>query len=172
MISYLPRYIFNFIFFILLQVVVLNNIQFSGFVNPYLYVLFIITLPFEIPNWLLLVFGFVTGLIIDVFSNTLGMHASATLFMCYLRPFLLRAFSPRDEYQPGTIPNIHCFGTAWFLRYALILVFAHHFFLFFIEVFSFKHIFSTLWRIVASTTFTMALIYIAQVFALGKPKGK
>ena len=116
MINHLPRYIFNFIFLILIQVTVLNNIQFSGYVNPYLYILFIITLPFETPGWLLLVLGFLTGVTIDIFSNTLGMHASATVFMAYLRPFILRAFAPRDEYQPGSLPLMHHYGFSWFFR--------------------------------------------------------
>ncbi|MBI9062975.1 MAG: rod shape-determining protein MreD [Marinilabiliaceae bacterium] len=172
MISYLPRYIFNFFFFMLLQVLVLNNIQFSGFVNPYLYVLFIITLPFDIPGWLLLIIGFVTGFGVDVFSNTPGMHAAATVFLCFLRPYLLRAIAPRDEYQPGTIPIMHHYGPVWFLKYAAILVLAHHLFLFFVEVFSMVHFFSTLWRAIASTGFTLILIFVAQLFSMGKNKGR
>ncbi len=61
MINLLPRYLFNFVMLILLQVLLLNNLQFSGYVNPYLYVLFIITLPFSTPKWLLLVLGFITA---------------------------------------------------------------------------------------------------------------
>lgn len=172
MINHLPRYLFNFIFFILIQVLVLNNIQFSGFVNPYLYVLFIITLPFETPGWLLLLLGFATGLSVDVFSNTLGMHTSATVFMSFLRPYILRAFAPRDDYQPGTIPTMKFYGPAWFLRYALLMVVAHHLFLFFVEVFSMEHFFSTLWRAIASAAFTMLLVYITQLFSQGKSKGR
>nr|WP_319400810.1 rod shape-determining protein MreD [uncultured Carboxylicivirga sp.] len=172
MISYLPRYIFNFFFLTLIQVLVLNNIQFSGFVNPYLYVLFIITLPFETPGWLLLILAFISGFSVDIFSNTLGMHASATVFMAFFRPTILRAFAPRDDYQPGTIPNMAFYGPAWFLRYALILVLLHHLCLFFIEVFSITHFFSTLWRVLASTTFTMILIFLSQLFGRGKTKGR
>lgn len=172
MISYLPRYIFNFFFLTLIQVLVLNNIQFSGFVNPYLYVLFIITLPFEIPGWLLLALAFISGFSIDIFCNTPGMHASATVFMAFLRPSILRAFAPRDDYQPGTLPTMAFYGLAWFLRYALILVITHHVFLFYVEVFSLKHFFSTLWRVIASATFTMLLIFVSQLFSRGKTRGR
>ncbi len=172
MISYLPRYIFNFFFLMLVQVLVLNNIQFSGFVNPYLYVLFIITLPFETPGWLLLLLAFASGFSIDVFSNTMGMHASATVFMAFIRPYILRAFAPRDDYQPGTLPTMSFYGTGWFLRYALILVFAHHLVLFYVEVFSVTHFFSTLWRVFASVGFTMILIFISQLFSRGKNRGR
>lgn len=172
MINLLPRYIFNFFFLTLIQVLVLNNIQFSGFVNPYLYVLFIITLPFETPGWLLLVLAFISGFSIDIFSNTLGMHASATVLMAFFRPTILRAFAPRDDYQPGTIPTMAYYGPSWFLRYALILVFIHHLSLFFIEVFSITHFFSTLWRVLASSVFTLILIFLSQLFGRSKTKGR
>lgn len=150
----------------------LNNIQFSGFVNPYLYVLFLITLPFDTPGWLLLILGFVTGISVDVFSNTLGMHASATVFLAFLRPYVLRAFAPRDEYQPGTIPVMNHYGFSWFFRYAFILVLAHHLFLFYVEVFSLTHFFSTLWRVIVSSAFTMMLIIVSQLFSKGKTRGR
>lgn len=172
MISHLPRYLFNFVFFTLIQVLVLNNIQLSGYVNPYLYILFIITLPFEIPGWLLLILGFSSGIIVDVFSNTPGMHASATVFMSFLRPYVLRLFAPREEYQPGTIPTMGYYGFGWFFRYAFILVLSHHLFLFYIEVFSLTHFFSTLLRVLSSTVFTLLLILVAQLFSQGKKQGR
>lgn len=172
MISYLPRYLFNFIFFALIQVLVLNNIQLSGYINPYLYIIFIITLPFEIPGWLLLALGFSLGMVVDVFSNTPGMHASATVFMSFLRPFVLRFFAPRDDYQPGTLPTMAYYGTSWFLRYSILLILAHHAFLFFVEVFSITHFFSTLLRILTSAFFTLILILIAQLFSKGKKQGR
>ncbi|MBS2212613.1 rod shape-determining protein MreD [Carboxylicivirga mesophila] len=172
MISYLPRYLFNFVFFTLIQVLVLNNIQLSGYVNPYLYILFIITLPFETPGWLLLLLGFTSGMAVDLFSNTPGMHASATVFVSFLRPYVLRLFAPREEYQPGTIPTMAYYGLGWFLRYAAILVLGHHLFLFFIEVFSLTHFFSTLLRALSSTVFTLILIIVAQLFSQGKKQGR
>ena len=73
--------IIRFVVLVFIQVAILNNIQISGFINPYMYVLFILLLPFETPNWILLVLSFFLGLSIDIFSNTLGMHASASVFM-------------------------------------------------------------------------------------------
>jgi rod shape-determining protein MreD len=104
MINLLPRYVFNFVTFILLQVLLLNNLQFNEFLNPYAYLLFIITLPFSTPRWLLLTLGFLTGFTIDVFLNTLGIHAAAAVFAAFLRPFILSSFAPRDGYEQGTLP--------------------------------------------------------------------
>jgi len=164
MIKTVPRYLLNFILLVLLQVFVLNNIQFSGYINPYIYVVFILTLPFETPKWLLLVLAFLMGISIDVFSNTPGMHSSATVFMAFLRPFVLKIIAPRDGYEPETSPHLRYYGGNWFLKYAAILVFAHHLFLFYIEVFRFSDFFATLLRAVLSSSFSIVLILIGQYF--------
>ena len=79
----------QFIRFLLLtaiQVVILNNVQLGTFINPFLYVLFLLTLPVNMPRLALLPIAMVTGLVIDMFQNTPGMHASACLVMAYMRP--------------------------------------------------------------------------------------
>jgi rod shape-determining protein MreD len=164
MISLLPRYVVSFVLLVILQVLVLNNIQFSGFVNPYAYILFIMVLPFEIPGYLLLLLSFMLGFVIDLFGNTPGMHAAATVFIAFIRPFLLRSIAPRDEYQPGTLPVLQDYGASWFFKYSLVLVVAHHSFLFFIEVFDFSYLFSTIWRILVSAVFTLMFVWVAQLF--------
>ncbi len=91
--------IIRFVVLVLLQVAVFNNIQLSGFLNPYVYILFILLLPFETPSWLLLILSFLIGFCIDIFSNTIGLHASACVFMGYMRPFVLNLISVRDNYE-------------------------------------------------------------------------
>jgi rod shape-determining protein MreD len=164
MIKLLPRYIINFIVLVLIQVFILNNIQLGGFVNPYFYVLFILILPFETPNWLLLIIALFLGLTIDLFSNTLGMHSSATVFMAFLRPHVLKIISPRDGYESETLPQLRFYGAAWYLRYSFILVFSHHLFLFYIEVFKLSNFFATFARVILNTIFTLILILISQYF--------
>ncbi len=168
MIKVLPRNILRFIFLILLQALVLNNIQFSGFVNPFIYILFILLLPFETPNWLLIFLGFGLGFSVDLFSHTPGMHASATVFIAFLRPYVLNIIAPRDGYEPGTFPRIFYYGLTWFLKYTLILVLAHHFFLFFIEVFKFEDFIGTTKRILFSSVFSILLITFSQYFIYRK----
>lgn len=165
MINLLPRYLVNFVVFILLQVLLLNNLQFSGYVNPYLYVLFIITLPFSTPKWLLLALGFITGLTIDIFMNTLGLHTSATVFMAFLRPFILSSFSPRDGYEVGTRPVPSDYGFGWFFKYMAIMVATHHLFYFFVEAFDKKLFLSTLTKSLISTVVSVLFILIAMLFA-------
>lgn len=164
MIKTVPKYIFNFILLVFLQVFILNNIQFSGYINPYIYVVFILTLPFETPKWLLLVLAFLIGITIDTFSHTLGMHSSATVFMAFLRPFVLEIIAPRDGYESETYPQLRYYGGNWFLKYAAILVFAHHLFLFYIEVFRLSDFFATFFRALLSSIFSIFLILIGQYF--------
>ncbi|MFO8000266.1 MAG: rod shape-determining protein MreD [Marinilabilia sp.] len=170
MINFLPRYIFNFAALILLQVLILNNLQFSGSLNPYLYVLFIISLPFSTPRWLLLVLGFITGITIDIFMNTLGIHAAATVFMTFLRPFFLSSFAPRDGYEPGTRPVPADYGFGWFFKYAALMVVTHHLFLFFVEAFSFKSFPATLWKSILSSFVSIVFIFIAMLFTNRRSK--
>lgn len=168
MIKVLPRNIIRFIFLILLQVWVLNNIQFSGFINPYLYVLFILLLPFETPGWLVLILSFFLGVTVDMFTDTIGMHASASVFMGFLRSFVLQSISPRDGYESGTYPRIYYYGFIWFLKYSLLLVFLHHLFLFSIEVFNFKTFHLVLLRTILSTIFSSVLILLSQYLIFRK----
>lgn len=146
----------------LFQVFILNNVQLSGYINPYLYILFILLLPFETPKWLLLIFAFIQGLTIDMFVQTPGIHAAACVFMAYLRPFIASTISSKKDYEPGIQPSIQDLGFAWFLSYAGILTLAHHFVLFFAEVFQFSEFFITLQRIIYSTIVTLFLIIISQ----------
>lgn len=147
---------------ILLQVLLLNHIQISGYINPYLYILFILLLPFDTPKYLLLILGFLLGLNVDIFSNTPGIHASATTFLAFIRPAVIRLISSRDVLELNTPPRLSYLGFHWFLKYSLILVLAHHFFLFYVEVFTLKGFIFTFSRCVLSSAFTLVLIIISQ----------
>ena len=160
---------FRFVLLIFLQLFVLNNIQFSGYVNPYLYVLFILLLPFETPGWLMLILAFAMGLIIDIASGIIGYHSFATVFMAYFRFHLLRFIAPHDGYEPGMSPTIQSLGFQWFLRYAAISVLAHHLVLFWIESFRFADFFPATLRALASSIFTIFLVLIFQFLSM-KPK--
>lgn len=157
---------------VLFQGLILNNIELGGYVNPYLYVLLILLLPFEMPAWVGLLVAFVVGISIDIFTSTLGIHTSAALFMGFARKYVLKLIEPRGGYEFGTEPQIQYMGLSWFLIYSGILVLAHHLFLFFIESFTFSHFFSTLGRTLLSSIFTIVLILITQLFSYKPGKRK
>ncbi|HAH23289.1 MAG TPA: rod shape-determining protein MreD [Prolixibacteraceae bacterium] len=162
MIKDFGRYVIMFVLLVLIQVLILNNIQFSGFVNPYVYILFILLLPFTIPGYLLLGLSFLLGLSIDIFNNTLGVHAGATVLLGFLRPGIANLISSREIIEKGNTPNMKQLGFASFLKYVVISVFIHHLFLFYAEAFSFGGFFHTLVRCVLSSAFSIVIILASQ----------
>jgi rod shape-determining protein MreD len=154
-----------------IQVFLLDHINIGGSVNPYIYVLFILLLPFETPGWLLLILAFLLGIIIDLFSGTMGMHASATVLMAFLRPFVMRSVSAQRDFESGMKITIFETGFRWFFLYTFILVLVHHIALFFIEVFRLSGFFHTLTMALYSAVFTTLLIIVFQyLFAFRKQK--
>jgi rod shape-determining protein MreD len=168
MINRILRFTVIFVLLLLLQVLLFNNIEFSGYVNPFVYIMFILLLPVEIPSWLLLILSFATGLIIDFFTGTPGMHCASTVLAGFLRPYVLRIISPRDGYEPGTDPSMAIYGFRWFLIYASIIVLVHHIALFYLEVFRFADFFRTLVRVLLSSLFSITFILLLEFIRKGK----
>lgn len=160
-------YIAIFIIIMLIQVLFMNNMQFSKFVNPYFYVVFILIMPVSTPRYTMLLLGFLLGLSIDIFSNTPGIHTSATVFMAFLRPMVVNP-STIDDADVILPISIYRFGFWWFVKYAGILILLHHLFLFFIEMFTFDNFFTTLSRSFFSTIFTFVFVVISQFLMFRK----
>ncbi|MCK5821640.1 MAG: hypothetical protein KAH17_07135 [Bacteroidales bacterium] len=158
---------FYFVALIFFQILVLNNMQFSSYLNPYCYVLLILILPFDTPGWLLLSIAFFLGMTMDVFPQgwtgagaSLGFHTFATVLVAFIRPFVLKWINPRDEYEIGSRPGASDFGLRWYLTYSLIIVGIHHFTLFLLESMSFVRIPETFLRTILSASFTLLLILL------------
>jgi rod shape-determining protein MreD len=165
------NHIISFFVLVLVQAVVLNQIDLGGYINPYLYILFILGLPFETPKWLLMLLGFLLGICLDAFTDTLGIHASACTFLATIRPMLLKLIAPRDGYEAGQKPAIGSMGLTWFLKYVIILTLLHHFWLFFIEGFRANLILINFWRTILSSLFTIILIILVEYLTMNKKRG-
>jgi len=149
--------IFRFLLLVLFQVLVLNNIQFLGYINPYLYLLFILALPVQMPRWFLLILAFILGLSIDIFSNTIGMHAFATVFVAFFRDRIIKLFTNIEEGNNPT-PSFYTFGVSAYVKYVVLMVLIHHTTLFLLEAFSIAHIWIMLAKILLSSLVTILLI--------------
>jgi len=154
--------IVRFILLVFAQIYVFNKIQVSGFINPQVYVLFILMLPFEISGFWLLSFAFMMGLTVDFFQHTPGMHAAASVTLAFLRPGVIRLVGKKEDLEPWQYPNVRDAGSMWFLAYVLILVFLHHLFLFYLEVFRFSEFFHTLLKVLINTVLTTLIIMLIQ----------
>lgn len=162
--------IIRFLFLIPVQVLILNHINFGGYINPYLYVYFILLLPLEIPGWLLLISAFFMGFSIDLFSHTPGLHSAATVLMAFFRPLVIRSVGSRKDYESGMQPGIKDLGFVWFFTYSLILIFIHHLAFFYLEVFRFSNFFDTAERVIYSTISTLLLVIITQFLFANRSK--
>ncbi len=158
--------IFRFILLVLLQVLLLNNINFLGYINPYLYVLFLILYPFNTPQSLFLLISFLLGITIDTFEDSGGINAAACVIIAYIRPAILRfSFGVSYDYQTVKLASTP-YGAR--VGYIIIVVFLHHFILFTLEMFDFSHIFLILKKTLFSGIFTCVLVLIS--LTLFKPK--
>jgi len=164
MIKDLLKYLLQFGVLVLAQLLIFNNIELSGYINPYIYVLFVLLLPFEVPRVVHLTGSLILGLLIDLFMGTPGVHSSATVFMAFARPMVLAMFSPREGYQTGTLPRMTNFGLEWFVKYTVTLVLLHHFTLFYLEVLTLHYFFSTFLRALLSSLLTSFILIISQYF--------
>ncbi len=161
MIGILWKYTVMFTTLVLVQVLIFNQVQFSGFFNPYVYVLFVLLLPISTPRYAILILGFLLGFTIDIFSNSLGVHSAATVFIAYIRPLVIRLITNRED-DKSDYPGLHQNKLVWFVSYVTIIVFIHHLLLFYIEVYTFANFFSTLFRVVLSSIFTIIVIVLSQ----------
>ncbi len=148
---------FRFALLVLLQVLVLNNIQFLGYINPYLYILFLFSLPVQLPRWVSLLLAFGLGLTIDAFSNTMGMHAFASVLLAFLRNGIIKLFISIEEGSNPT-PSFYSFGVSAYVKYVVTLTLIHHSCLFILEAFSFAHFWMLASKIILSTIVTILLI--------------
>lgn len=162
------RNIIRFVLLIAVQVLLLNNMNLSGYLNPTIYILFILLLPTDINKSILLLLAFAAGYTIDIFANTPGLNASATLMMSFVMPSVRNLFFKNIDFSPGEEPNLKKVGLSGFFRYTLVLVFIHHFTLFFLESFSFSLFFFTLARIALGTLLSTLIIIITMLLFSSK----
>lgn len=152
----------RFVLLVLLQVLIVQNIHLGAYVILFPYILFILLLPFETPRLLVMFLAFVTGLVVDMFYDTAGIHAAVCTLIGYSRYYILKVLSPREGYDPGLTPTIQSMGPVWFITYAASMIFIHHLFFFYLEIFRFSEFFSTLLRVFMSTIGTFAFVYVIQ----------
>lgn len=151
----------QFIVLVLLQVTVLNHINFLGDINPYLYVIFICLFPINNNRLAFIFLSFLLGLSIDLFSDSGGVHAAASVTIAFIRPVILK-FSFGSVYEHQTIKFKHVdFGAK--IIYFIILVFIHHLILFSLEIFNLSNILLVLKKTLFSSTFTILLCMITTI---------
>lgn len=161
------RHIIRFAGLVLLQVLVLNNILFYGYLNPYVYVLFILLLPQQTSRGWLLILAFLMGACIDLFENSGGVHIAATVALAWLRPVLLRTATRKrgTDFEELRIDRL---GLSSRITYTGLAVFIHHFLLFALEAYRLADLGTVLVRSFVSSIFTAVFILILQLWQMQK----
>ncbi|QHT68619.1 Rod shape-determining protein MreD [Rhodocytophaga rosea] len=154
--------IFYFIIYLALQVFLMRNMVLFDVGFCFIYIAFLLLLPFDTNSVLLLLLGFGTGLLVDIFYDTMGIHAAASTFIMYLRPYVIMFITPRGGYEQNMRLNMQSMGLEWFLPYMLSLTFIHHTILFFVEASQLSLFLFTLLKVVCSTVFTCVIIILIQ----------
>ena len=128
----------------------------------FVYIAFLLLLPFDISKVMLLILGFSTGVLVDVFYDTIGIHAAACTLLAYIRPYVIMFTTPRGGYEANMRLSLQGMGNDWFIPYILILTFIHHSVLFFLEAIQLDLFLFTLSKAVSSTLFTCVVIVLVQ----------
>jgi len=164
------RLSFQLLSLVFLQVLVLNKILLFGYATPMVYPLFILSLPVNMPRWFELLLAFFMGLLIDLFSNTGGMHAFSLVLLAFIRPVILTIMSPKEGYDPGEKPSFYRQGPVWFSVYIALTLFIHHLIFYILEIFSISYTSYIIERTLASLTFSFLLILLIEVIFFINPK--
>ena len=152
----------NFVIFFIIQILVVRKLVLFDVAFCYVYLAFLLLLPIELSVMTAMLLGFITGLFVDIFYNTFGIHAAACVFIMYIRKLWIDFLTPRGGYDIGSIPSPRSQGLQWFLTYAFHLLLIHHILIFFIEIGGFQLFSYTVLKAIASTGFSLIMILVIQ----------
>jgi hypothetical protein len=150
----------------LAQIVVFKQITFSlggmAFIHFLIYPMVILLMPIKTPRPVLLVTAFIFGLGLDMFYDSIGIHAAALVFTAYFRNLVIAFIEPIEGYNMNDVPTIKNMGIGWFVTYTSILLLFHIFVYFSIEAFSFVYIFEIFLNSIFSFIISFIVIIILQ----------
>lgn len=152
----------RFIVLIFIQAFLLKNIGYYNLATPFLYILFILLLPFETSNWLLFLLAFLTGLTVDAFYDTVGLNAAACSVLALVRIIFINITVQRQGFENEPEPRLGIMGFRWFFFYTVILTIFHHLTLIFLEAFSLSELRYILIRFLLCSLFTVFLILVSE----------
>ncbi|GAA4240761.1 rod shape-determining protein MreD [Winogradskyella damuponensis] len=157
----------RFILLLLTQVVICNQINFLGYINPYIYIIFIFLFPIREERLVLLLVSFLLGMFVDMFSDSGGVHAAAAVSLAYVRPILLKsAFGMLYEHQSIKFSNTDMGSLISYISLGTLI---HHLILFSLEIFNISNILLILQKTLFSSIFTIILsVLIIILFSRNK----
>ncbi len=154
--------IVSFIILVPLQVLVFRNFVFFNLGFCFIYLLLLLSIPIETSITIGMIIALVAGLIIDLFYQTIGIHASAGVLMMFLKPYWLRINVPRSGYEVSHLPLIKSYGLGWFIVYSLPLILIYSLAALFIEAGNTGLFWIILLKALVTTVVTLFFVVIVQ----------
>ncbi len=155
--------VFAILIFTGVQVAMLKNLVLFDTAFCFIYIGFLLFLPFESGRTGLLLLGFLLGFVVDIFYDSLGIHAAAGVLIAFIRPAWINVLTPQGGYELNASPFLKQTGVTWFVSYTFALIFIHHLAIFFIEAGGFSMFFFTLVKVFSSAIFTFLVLVLAQL---------
>lgn len=156
------RQIVAFLVYLAIHVLLVRYISIGTHAFCFVYLVFLLLLPIEVGIIPLLFIGLLSGFTVDLFGNTPGIHAAATVLLAYLRNFWLESITPQGGYEQGSNLLVQNQGFTWFLTYAFPLIFVHHLVLFLLEAGNLALFGTVLLNTVLSSVFTFSISVLIQ----------
>ena len=151
-----------FVVLVLAQALVLGRIHLFHCATPLLYVYFVTMFPRNYPKWGVLTWGFMMGLLVDIFSNTPGVAAASLTLIAAIQPYFFSLYVSRDAAEQME-PSLINMGLTKYSYYIVILVLLYCLLFYTLEMFSFSNLVEWLKCVVGSTLVTLALIFTFEI---------
>ena len=151
-----------FALFFLAQVLVFGRIHLFHYATPLFYVYFVAMFPRNYPKWSVLLWSFLLGLIIDIFSNTPGLAAASLTVIAAVQPYYLELYVPRDS-ADNLKPSMKTLGPVKFAYYIVPIVLVYCLLFYSLEMLTFFNAFYWLMCVVGSAIITLLLIFTLEI---------
>ena len=158
------KIILAFLILLPLQAIVFRNFVVFGTGFCFIYLLAFLILPIEISAIAAMIIGFASGIFIDLFYHTLGIHAAAGVLFMLLRSFWLQINAPRTGFELNKLPSFPSYGFVWSLGYSLPLILIHSITVFTLEAGGFHFIGLSLLKALITALISLILIVLTQYF--------
>jgi hypothetical protein len=155
----------------LIQVFFLKNLALFGLAFGFLYVLGILILPTSIQTIPLMVIAFLLGLTVDVFYETIGMHAASATLLAFLRPAWLKVTSPSGGYEETEEPSLFELGPGRFISYSFPLIMVYSLVFFMADQWGTGGFFGVITKSILSSIFTTFLVILVQLLLFKRKRG-
>ncbi|MFD1063228.1 rod shape-determining protein MreD [Winogradskyella litorisediminis] len=150
--------IVRFVVLLIAQVTICSNINLFGYVNPFIYIIFILIYPVKTNRMLFLLLAFNLGLLVDMFLDSGGVHAASSVLLAFARPvFLKNAYGTLYDHQTLKFGNSEIGALITYISTAILF---HHFAVFNLEIFNISQILLILKKTLFSSIFTIILSFL------------